>query len=473
MKLIDHRRPLVLVFILLLIVSSCAPPATSNKPNIILINIDDLGWKDLSFMGSSYYETPNIDALAAQGMVFDQAYAASANCAPSRASIVTGKWATRHHIYTVANSDRGAAKDRKLIPIQNTVVLDKNIKNIFQKLKDHGYTNLHAGKWHLSEDPLEYGIDINIGGGRFGRPGSYYPPYSKNGIEINIESGKNEYLTDLVMENTLSALDNLSEPFFLHYAPYAVHTPINAVDSLLYKYENKPPYQGQKNPMYATMIDNLDRNIGLLVEKLKDLNLFDNSFIIFTSDNGGYYGKITMQKPLRAGKGSYYEGGIRVPFFFLWKNKISPQRNTETPISHLDIFPTIMELLGDGSLDKEMDGNSLLPLLKEGTPLAERSFFWHFPIYLQGYDIKDNENRDALFRTRPGSVIRKGDWKLHYFFEDNEVELYNLKEDIGERNDRAHTDSLKRKELILALESWWDNNKAPIPTQRNPLYIQP
>ena len=158
---------------------------------------------------------------------------------------------------------------------------------------------------------------------------------------------------------------------------------------------------------------------------------------------------------------------------FLWKNKISPQRNTETPISHLDIFPTIMELLGDGSLDKEMDGNSLLPLLKEGTPLAERSFFWHFPIYLQGYDIKDNENRDALFRTRPGSVIRKGDWKLHYFFEDNEVELYNLKEDIGERNDRAHTDSLKRKELILALESWWDNNKAPIPTQRNPLYIEP
>jgi arylsulfatase A-like enzyme len=218
------------------------------------------------------------------------------------------------------------------------------------------------------------------------------------------------------------------------------------------------------------MVENLDRNIGLLVDKLKERNLFDNTFIIFTSDNGGYYGKITKQKPLRAGKGSYYEGGIRVPFFFLWKDNISPGKDTQTPISHLDIFPTLMDLVGDHSMEKELDGHSLLPLTIKKTVLKERSFFWHFPIYLQGYDIKDNENRDSLFRTRPGSVIRKGDWKLHYYFEDKDVEVFNLKEDIGERNNLAEINEAKKQELLNELKAWWDQTDAPIPTEINPLY---
>ncbi|MGB2137186.1 MAG: sulfatase-like hydrolase/transferase, partial [Flavobacteriaceae bacterium] len=254
------------------------------------------------------------------------------------------------------------------------------------------------------------------------------------------------------------------------YSPYAVHTPIHPVDSLLYKYENKPPYKGQKNPKYATMVENLDRNIGLLVNKLKARKFFENTFIIFTSDNGGYYGKITMQKPLRAGKGSYYEGGVRVPFFFMWKNKISPGKNTQTPISHLDIFPTLMHLTGDDSMKNDLDGHSLLPLLAQNQVVDERSFFWHFPIYLQGYDIKDNENRDSLFRTRPGSLIRKGDWKLHYYFEDHGIELYNLKDDIGERNNLAEIQVDKREELTDELKAWWEKTDAPIPTAINPLY---
>lgn len=462
---------ILLQLMLLITMLSCATnDKHSTQPNIVLINIDDMGWNDVSFMGSEYYDTPHIDALANQGIVFTQGYAASANCAPSRASIHSGKWTTRHQIYTVANSDRGKTSDRKLIPIKNTTVLDKKFTTLSQKLKQQGYITCHSGKWHLSDDPLEHGFDYNIAGGPQGAPGSYYPPFGNNKRQIKVEKGKSEYLTDLIMENTLLFLDDVNGPFFLNYSPYAVHTPIHPVDSLLYKYKNKPPYKGQKNPRYATMVENLDRNIGLLVDKLKERNLFDNTFIVFTSDNGGYYGKITKQKPLRAGKGSYYEGGIRVPFFFLWKDNISPGKDTQTPISHLDIFPTLMDLVGDHSMEKELDGHSLLPLTIKKTVLKERSFFWHFPIYLQGYDIKDNENRDSLFRTRPGSVIRKGDWKLHYFFEDKDVEVFNLKEDIGERNNLAEINEAKKQELLNELKAWWDQTDAPIPTEINPLY---
>ncbi len=458
--------------VLMIVLFSCdSNDKFTSSPNIILINIDDMGWNDVSFMGSKYYDTPHIDALATQGLVFTEGYAASANCAPSRASIHSGKWTTRHQIYTVANSDRGKATDRKLIPIKNTTVLDKKFITLSQKLKQQGYITCHSGKWHLSDNPLEYGFDINIAGGPQGAPGSYYLPFGNNKKQIKIEKGKSEYLTDLIMEKTLFFLDTIKVPFFLNYSPYAVHTPIHPVDSLIYKYENKPPYKGQKNPKYATMVENLDRNIGLMVEKLKKRKLFDNTFIIFTSDNGGYYGKVTMQKPLRAGKGSYYEGGIRVPFFFMWKNKISPGKNTQTPISHLDIFPTLMDLTGDESMKKDFDGHSLLPLFIQNQLEEERSFFWHFPIYLQGYDIKDNENRDSLFRTRPGSVIRKGDWKLHYYFEDQGLELYNLKDDIAESNNLAEIQLNKREELLDELKSWWKKTDAPIPTAINPLYV--
>ncbi|MAV78804.1 MAG: aryl-sulfate sulfohydrolase [Flavobacteriaceae bacterium] len=449
---------------------SCSSGNEVKKPNILLINIDDMGWNDVSFMGSEYYETPNIDALAAQGIVFTQAYASAANCAPSRASIHSGKWTTRHQIYTVDNSNRGEAKDRKLIPIKNTTVLDPKYNTIAQKLKHQGYTTCHSGKWHLSNNPLDYGFDVNIAGNQYGAPGSYYPPYRKGDRQVVIEKGKSKYLTDLIMEKTLLFLDNVEDSFFIHYSPYAVHTPIDPVDSLIYKYQNKPPYKGQNNPNYATMVDNLDRNIGLLINKLKERNFFSNTFIIFTSDNGGYFGKITMQKPLRAGKGSYYEGGIRIPFFMTWRDKVAVGVNTKTPISHLDIFPTIMELTGDHSIDEELDGQSLIPMITGNKQIAARSFFWHFPIYLQGYNVLNNENRDSLFRTRPGSLIRKGDWKLHYYFEDKGIELYNLKEDIGERNNLAKIKVKKTQELIDELESWWEFTEAPIPTTLNPLY---
>ncbi|WP_248722437.1 sulfatase [Seonamhaeicola sp. ML3] len=436
------------------------------KPNIIIINIDDMGWRDVGFMGSEYYKTPNIDALSKEGIVFTNGYAASANCAPSRACLMTGLWTTRHGIYTVNSSERGQSKDRKLIPTKNTTLLAPKFTVIPEVLKNNGYTTCHAGKWHLTHNPLEDGFDVNIGGSHAGHPTSYNPPY-KN---VKIQKGKSEYLTDLVMENAIKFVDTISSPFFLYYSPYAVHTPIMPVDSLLPKYRDKTPWKGQKNINYATMVDNLDRNIGLLIKTLKDKHLFDNTLIVFTSDNGGLYG-ITKQKPLRAGKGSYYEGGIREPFFFVYNGKIKSNTKSEVPITNLDIFPTILKYAGVEETQLELDGHNLSSVLEGKTETLERPLFWHFPIYLQAYNKKDNENRDPLFRTRPGSVIRKGNWKLHYYFEDNGIELYNLAEDIGELNNVASANPSKKDELLTDLKNWWKQTNAPIPTELNPEYI--
>ncbi len=460
-------RFIIVAFIILnLLASSCNIESGRNKrPNIVLINIDDLGWKDVGFMGSEYYETPNIDNLANQGMVFSNGYAASSNCAPSRACLMTGKWTPRHGIYTVNSSERGASQNRKLIPIKNTITLSKEHEIITEILDQNGYVTCHAGKWHLSQTPLEFGFKLNIGGGHNGHPKSYYPPY-KN---VQIEGSENQHLTDLVMEKTLEFVDTVSSPFFLYYAPYAVHTPIQPVNGLLEKYEQKPSWNGQNNPEYATMVENLDRNIGLLISKMKEKQVFNNTLIIFSSDNGGLYGS-TKQLPLRAGKGSYYEGGIREPFFFVLKSSIKANSKSDVPITNLDIFPTILHYAGITNKRLKLDGTNLSPILEEKVSKLDRQLYWHFPIYLQAYDVSDNENRDSLFRTRPGSAIRHGDWKLHYYFENNEVELYNLEQDIGERNNLATKQAEKTKEMLSYLKKWWNETKAPIPKNLNPKY---
>ena len=457
-------------FFVLLIVVFCACKKAgkeNSRPNIIIINVDDMGWKDVGFMGSQYYETPNIDYLASQGMVFTNGYASASNCAPSRACLMTGQWTPRHGIYTVSPSTRGKSVYRKLIPTKNTHTLATKHKILPKVLKENGYTTCQAGKWHLSDDPLEYGFDINIGGGHNGLPKSYQPPY-KN---VNIEKGEAEYLTDLIMEKALQFVDTVQHPFYLNYAPYAVHVPIMPVDSLLPKYENKAPWNGQGNTAYATMVDNLDRNIGLLVQKLKEKNVFENSILVFTSDNGGLY-DVTRQKPLRAGKGSYYEGGIREPFFFVYDKKIESGTKSDVPITNLDIFPTVLAFAGIENNTLVLDGANLSDILEQKTKTLERPLFWHFPIYLQAYNVNDNETRDSLFRTRPGSVVRKGDWKLHYYFEDDGIELYDLSKDIGERNNLGATQPEKKEELLRLLEIWWKETNAPIPTELNPEYFE-
>lgn len=436
-----------------------------KKPNILLINIDDMGWRDVGFMGSDYYETPNIDQLASEGMVFTNGYAAAANCAPSRASLMTGKWTTRHGIYTVASSERGASRHRKLIPTKNITTLDQTFTTIAEVLKTEGYVTCQAGKWHLSEDATAYGFDISIGGGHNGHPRSYYPPYGN----VDLSAPDSTNLTNLIAEKATHFLDSVGSPFFLYYSPYAVHTPIQPIPELLPKYRDKPGSNGQNNADYATMVENLDRNIGLLILALKSRSMLDNTLIILTSDNGGLYG-ITKQPPLRAGKGSYYEGGIREPFFFKWAGNIPEGARSDLPITNMDIFPTLLDILGIDPDQYAPDGQSLKSVLRGEVEEMDRPLFWHFPVYLQAYNVHDNENRDSLFRTRPGSVIRHNNWKLHYYFEDDGMELYNLQEDIGERNNLVEENPAKARELYDRLKSWWEATNAPIPMELNPEY---
>ncbi len=452
-----------LYFLLLLGLSQLCNAQNTIKPNIVLINIDDLGWRDLEFMGTTFYKTPNIDRLAKKGMQFSNAYAAASNCAPSRASLFTGQWASRHGIYTVGTSERGKSENRKLVPTVNNETLGLEHLTISQYLKNEGYNNCHAGKWHLGEKPLDYGFDMNIGGSHAGNPGSYYPPY-KN-VDLKAENG--EYLTDLIMEKTILYIDTVQSPFFLNYAPYAVHTPIQGVKELEYKYQNIEITNGQKNIQYATMIENLDRNIGLLIESLEKKGVLENTLIILTSDNGGLIG-VTSQEPLRGGKGTYYEGGIRVPLLFVWQGQINEEIKSDIPVSHLDIFPTIVNIISNNSYKIAFDGENLLPILNGTNVSLDRPLFWHFPIYLEADKNQGDGPRDSLFRTRPGSVVRIGDWKLHHYFEDDGIELYNLKEDIGERNNLSEKNPNQTKWMLQILEEWRKKVNAPIPSILNP-----
>lgn len=455
---------------LLLLVCSCngKKETTSNfdkKPNIVLINIDDLGWADLGFQGSDYFETPNLDALSKKGMIFTNGYASAANCAPSRAGLMTGQWAQRHGIYTVQNSDRGKAKDRKIIPTKNTVTLADSFEIIPEILQKNGYKTCHAGKWHLTDNPINNGFDINIGGSHAGHPSSYYPPY-KN---VALKAPKGKRLTDLIMDKTIDFVKETKDPFFLNYSPYAVHTPIQPVKELVKKYEDKPTKMEIKNAKYATMVQNMDENVGRLLSTLKETGKLENTFIIFTSDNGGLY-RVAVQHPLRSGKGSYYEGGIRVPFFFVWNNKIKAGTKSDIPISNLDLYPTILEVANiKKSQDLNLDGQSLASLVQGKKNQLDRPIFWHFPIYLQAI-TKENENKDLKFRTRPGSVVRYGDYKLHHYFEDNDYELYNLKTDIGEKNNLIEIETKKAEELKALLHQWQKDTNAPIPTELNPKF---
>ncbi len=437
------------------------------KPNILLINIDDMGWRDVGFMGTEYYETPNIDALAASGMIFTNAYAAASNCAPSRACLMSGQWTPRHGIYTVGSSERGKSKNRKLIPVENNTYISDNNLLIPRILKQNGYVTCHAGKWHLSDDPTQHGFDVNFGGSHSGNPGSYYPPY-KNVPSLEAPSD-DYYLTNLVMDKTLDFLKLTKDrPFFLYYSPYAVHTPIHPVKELLSKYEIKQEWNGQNNAEYATMVENLDTQIGRLIDLLKETGKYENTFVLFTSDNGGHYG-ITKQWPLRAGKGSYYEGGIREPMFACWTGKIQKGSRTDVPVTNIDFFPTILDVAGiTKPADKVLDGVSLMPVLTQKGTIKERVLYWHFPVYLEAYLENDTTTQDPLFRTRPGSAIRKGDWKLIQYFENNDIELYNIKRDIGEKNNLANLNPDVAKELFTHLKEWRKDVGAPVPDRLNP-----
>ena len=459
-----------LSFLLLLMLLSSSNKESLDKPNIILIVADDLGWSDLSYMGSEYYETPNIDKLSKSGMTFYNGYASSANCAPSRATMLSGKYHTEHGIYTVRNSDRGSRKTRKIIPIETKTTLDLDFFVIPEMLKEVGYTNGHFGKWHLGDvgfHPEQSGFDVNIGGNRHGGPGGYFAPYPNPELE---NEPKGEYLTDRIGDEVVKFIDQNKENNFFAYVPFfSVHTPIQSKPDYQKKYSNKESNEYHNRPDYAGMIQSLDENIGKILDKIDTLNLSENTLIIFTSDNGGIRA-ISNQYPLRAGKGSYYEGGIKVPMIFSWKGKIEAETDSYERISNLDFYPTIKNLVGyKDSID--LDGEDLTPIFK-GEKLKKRELYFHFPVYLEPYRVQLDSGTDPLFRTRPGTVIIKDKWKLHHYYEDNKFELYDLEKDISESKNLVEINKEKKTELLMDLNNWRKAKNAPIPSKLNPYYDQ-
>lgn len=442
-----------------------------EKPNIVFIFIDDLGWKDVGFMGSSYYETPNIDRLAGQGMIFTNAYANAANCAPTRASLLSGQYSPRHGVFTVANPARGESKDRRLIPIVNSrkIALDKI--TIAEALKPAGYVSAAIGKWHVGNDPKEEGFDFSVNKFEIGYRGGHF---NKNG----------DYLADRFTNDAINFItQNKGKPFFLYLAHDAVHTPIQAKDDIISKYESKAAEGCHSNSIYAAMVESVDQSVGKINKTLEELGLSKNTIIIFFSDNGGH-GTYTCQKPLRGGKGMFYEGGIRVPMFAYWPGKIKAGTTCNDPVISTDFYTSFLELAGAKRPENyPLDGENIIPLFKGDKTINRDAIYWHFPAYLNSYEGLRDASRDTTFRTRPVSVVRKGDWKLLMFHEEwvldggrkklttnNAVELYNLKSDIGETTNLVKTEIKKRDELLDQLMGWQNEINAPIPTKRNDEY---
>lgn len=440
--------------------------AAAGPPNIVLIYADDLGYTDLSCQGSTYYETPHIDRLAKEGMTFTQAYAGAANCAPSRACLMTGSYTPRHGIFTVGNPDRGKAKHRQLIPIPNTTVLNEKFTTIAEALKTKGYQTCIAGKWHLTQDPTRDGFDTNFGGTTWGHPKSYFAPYKNPYLK---EGPKGEHLPERLGRDVSNWIKkNANNPFFVYFPCYSVHTPIQAKDEDTARFAKKKGNPSHNNPKYAAMIHAMDQAVGQILDTLDALKLNENTLVIFTSDNGPH-GQYSKAKPLRGSKGMYYEGGIREPFLVRQTGTIKAGSKNTTPIHQIDLFPTFLEITETQTPDSQpLDGLSLRAAFL-GDNLPERALFWHFPAYLQGYR-NDPDTRQPNFRTTPCSVIREGDWKLIQYHEDGALELFNLKDDLRESTNLATSNQTQADTLLEKLTRWQNTINAPIPTERNPAY---
>ncbi len=444
-----------------------------QKPNILMIFLDDFGWKDTAYMGSDFYETPNIDRLAKGGMIFSDAYSCAANCAPARACLLSGQYTPRHKIYNVGTKPRGKSQYRRLAHVAGVETLDPKIKTWAHQLQAVGYKTASMGKWHLSDDPMPYGFDVNVGGSHSGSPPrGYYPPHNK--IPSLANAPDDEYLTDrLSAESCKFVEDNKDRPWMLYLTHFAVHTPLQPKKELVEKYQAKKPGELHNHVAMATMIQAVDDGVGQILETLDRLELREQTVIIFYSDNGGY-GPATDMAPLKGYKGAYYEGGIRVPFFVNWPGVVEAETRSAEPITGVDIFPTLCEIGGaDMPAEQPADGVSLVSLVKgETNDLSQggntRSLYWHFPAYLNSYRGVVDEQQDPLFRSRPVSVVRKGKWKLMQFFETGNLELYDLTSDIGETKNVADSNAETATRLLAELKAWQAKTNAAIPTEKNP-----
>lgn len=455
-----------------------------TKPNIIFILIDDMGWKDISCMGSEFYETPNIDRIASEGMLFTDAYASCPVCSPTRASVMSGKYPARVGVTQyIGGQDQGYLAR---VPYTDHLPLEE--KTIATALKEGGYTTWHVGKWHLGTEefwPEHQGFDVNIGGCHLGHPRSgYFSPWKID----NLAEGKDgDYLTDRLGDEAVQLIENNDgTPFFMNMCFYSVHTPIQAKAEKIAKYEVKAKAMGldklktfeegdffpcdhmqdqhiirrllQSDATYAAMIESLDENVGKILDSLDKKGIAENTLIVFTSDNGGLAtagGSPTCNAPLAEGKGWMYEGGTREPLLIRWPGKIKAESKCEIPVTTPDFYPTFLEAAGlPLKPEQHVDGESIMPLLKDEDKLDREAIYWHYPHY-------------ANQGGTPGCSMRMGDYKLIRFFEDNRHELYNLCEDISEENDLSKQMPELLAQMKQMLNNWTIEVGAKIP-KRNP-----
>ena len=474
-------KALLLAAVVVWMPTSAHAAPEGKRPNFVFFLVDDLGWTDLGCYGSSFYETPNLDRFAASGMRFTDAYTSCPVCSPTRASIMTGKYPTRLGITDWIPGRR--PRNRKLLgpAIRNQLPLDE--VTVAEALKRAGYRTFFAGKWHLGGEgfwPQQQGFDVNRGGHHAGSPpGGYYTPYKNPALA---DGPPGEYLTDRLAEESIRFLRRHHDgPFLLYLSFYTVHTPIQACKRHVARFQQKAAAlpagteprriaegEGftklrQDNPAYASMVRAMDENVGRVLDELQRLKLAGNTVVIFTSDNGGLStlprGRRapTCNSPLRAGKGWCYEGGIRVPLLIRCPGITKPGGVCRMPVISTDFYPTVLELAGlELSPAQHPDGLSLVPLLSGGQKLARKAVFWHYPHY-HGSTWK------------PGAAVRCGRWKLIEFYEDHRVELYDLQDDLGEREDLAARHPEKKATLLEMLHQWQADTGAKMP-RLNPDY---
>ncbi len=443
--------------------ADAAETAPPRPPNVIVILVDDLGETDLACYGSRFYETPNIDQLAKDGVRFANGYSACTVCSPTRAALLTGKYPARLHLTDwIAGHERPKAKLKipdwqKFLPFEEITLAEQ--------FKAAGYATASIGKWHLTPGlkegdeayyPEKHGFDVNVGGYARGQPPSYVAPYK---IPTLPEGPAGEFLTDREANETAKFIEaNKDKPFFVYLPHYAVHTPLGGKPEVVAKYQAKTAKTAdlkQKNATYAALIESVDDSVGKIRATLRKLKLEQNTIIVFTGDNGGLL-PVTENSPYRVGKGSAYEGGVRVPLIVTWPGVTKGAQVEATPAITMDLYPTLLELAGVKPMQSLVDGISLAPLLRSGAKPDRDAIFWHYPHYHPG-------------GATPYSAIRSGDLRLVHFYEDGRDELYDLAHDVGETKDLAAAQPERAKALRTRLDAWLKSVDAQLPTP-NPAY---
>lgn len=464
--------------------SSWAPVAAAQppgQPNIVLILADDLGWADVGFnvpaesRADFFYETPNLDALAASGMRFPFAYSGGPNCLPTRACLLSGMYTPRTNIWTPGGESKGDPALMKLdVParqsdrpptIPSELSLAPEVNSVAEVLKSAGYVTARFGKWHVGDDTQ--GFDVSSSDGDSGPDGRHY--------------GKHEVTRRLTEASVAFIEEHRNRPFFLYLSHWFVHTPIRADPEVVAKYERKLAsrrWSRAWNPTYAAMIEAVDQSVASVQGKLDELGLSANTLVIFSSDNGGLP-RVSSNAPLRGGKGSLFEGGVRVPTCAAWAGTIEAGSTNDTSITSVDLLPTFAELAGARlPTSQPVDGQSIAPLLRgDSQGWRERDIFWHYPLYLsgdQGGRVLPIFGTERLYwRAVPASMIRRGPWKLIRYYEDQSEHLYNVVTDVSETSPCNADHEAVAVELSQALTAWVDRVGAVVPTAENPEFSAP